>query len=150
MTTKLISFPFSANNSADLNTSLVPITEEQVTGVFAPLGAQDDEIPEITENLSLALEELDKYYVQRHPDVAKNLLEKISELSDTRRRFHAPYEILVDAVKDNPAAIKKLCSMDDIETSPREILNEILSAGPYDYCEPDDDDDHLPFLAMAI
>lgn len=143
MTTNLISFPFSANSSAGLNTSLVPITEEQVTGVFLPLGAQDDEIPEIYENLSAALDSLDKFYVQKHPDIADNLLEKIAELSDTRKRFHAPYELLLDALKDNPAAIKRLCSMDDVSSSPREILNMLLSYN-------DDEDDEEDQLPMAI
>ena len=148
---KSLSFPpVATNSSAGLNTQLVPINEEEVSRVFMPLGAQDDEIPEITENLTMALDALDKYYVQRHPDVADELLEKISELSDTRKRFHAPYELIVDALRDNPSAIKMLCSMDDTDASPREILNEILSAGPIDYDDPDDDDNHLPFLAMAI
>lgn len=150
MITNLIPFPtyYASKASKGFNThSLDLITEEQVRRVFFPLGAQEYEIPEITVDLSNALDSLDKDYVQQNPDIVDTLLDKISELSDTRERFHVPYELLVDALQDDPEFVKRVCNMSEVD-SPREVLNEILSSSPLN--EDEDDEDGLPSLAIAI
>ena len=132
--------------TSGLNTPYLVPTEEQILGVFLPLGVQDDEIPEITEDIENALESLDKSYLQENPDVGETLLEKIAELSDSHRRFHVPYELVLNAIQDNPEIVKRLCNMTEND-SPREVINEILSSSPLP--EDTDDEDDLP-LAMAI
>ena len=120
-------------------TSLVPIDDNKVYAVFAPLGAQDAEMDEIKDELVCAINSLDKPYIRQNPDVADELLSKIEELSDTRSRFHAPYELILEAIQDDPMAVKHLVEMGKHD-SPKEILDKLLNVG-YSFSDYRDDID---------
>ena len=139
-------FAGSLNTS---KTSLIAISEDQIKDVFLPLGVEETELIEITEEISNALETLDKDYVRQNPDVAEKLLAGVSELSDFTKRFHAPYERILDALQDNPQAVKAICEMDE-STSPKKVLEEIFSSSYGCQDDEDDEDDSLYYYKKAI
>lgn len=117
------------------------ISFQEVRTVFYPLGALEDEIPEIEESLNSALDDLDHEYLEEcvkdNLNITETLMERITELSDTTKPVHVPYELIVESLRDAPEKIKILCNP-ELTDSPREILKRILNSSYEDYGYPFD------------